>query len=250
MTYKICQVVFSTNRLEYLIPTLQSQKNLNYFGCEVHKIFIDDYPRTRNNAMLAELVKLFNYDEIILHQENLGLSATWSEFWNLIKDRDYDYIFHMEDDVEILEPVLITDLIELLESDSTISQVQLARQAWYFHETDPKATPTDLIYKNYRYNKGHIIFSPMASLYPLSITKIPYSEIHPGNINEGIVGGILSEKFEKTSANVKNFYGRNIIKHIGTWFVGKRVLPGEPGYDSFSRFDPNTKYNSTDGSEY
>ena len=81
MTYKICQEVFSTNRLEYLIPTLQSQKNLNYFGCEVHKIFIDDYPRTRNNAMLAELVKLFNYDEIILHQENLGLSATWSEFY-------------------------------------------------------------------------------------------------------------------------------------------------------------------------
>ena len=100
MTYKICQVIFSTNRLEYLTRTLRAQRNLNYYGCEVHKIFIDDYPKTRNDLMITELVKLYGYNEINLHPENLGLSVTWSQFWDLMKERDYDYIWHQEDDVD------------------------------------------------------------------------------------------------------------------------------------------------------
>jgi hypothetical protein len=250
MTYRVCQVVFSTNRLEYLIPTLQCQANLNFYGCEVHRIFIDDYPRTRNDPMITELVKLFGYDEIILHEQNLGLSVTWSQFWDLIKDRDYDYVFHMEDDVLIQQPVLITDLIELLAVDTEISQVQLARQAWYANETDPESLDTDLIYKNFRYTKGSVIFSPMASLYSLDVTKIPYKQFYDHNLNEGLVGRVLAEQKGQTSANIKNYYGKNIIRHIGNWFVGKRVLPNEPGYDQFEHFDPDIKYNSKDGSEY
>jgi hypothetical protein len=250
MTYKICQVVFSTNRLEYLIPTLEAQKNLNFYGCEVHKIFMDDYPRKRNNFLITELVKLYGYNEIILHQENQGLSATWSEFWNLIKDRDYDYVFHQEDDVAILEPVLITDLIELLENDSEVSQVQLARQAWYSHEQDPAPADTDHIYKNYRYIKGSLIFTPMASLYPLRLTQIPYRQYYDYNLNEGMIGKILWDEHRLVSANVRNYYGKNIIRHIGEWFVGKRVLPTEPDYQKFSQYDPDKKYHSRDGREY
>ena len=250
MSYKICQVIFSTNRLEYLKKTLRAQSNLNFYGCEVHRIFIDDYPKTRNDPMIADLVKLYGYEEIILHPDNLGLSVTWSEFWNLIKDRDYDYVWHQEDDVEILEPVLITDLIEILERDQTISQVQLARQAWYSNETEPESAPDDLIYKNFRYAKNSLIFSPMASLYPLRLTKFPYRHYYDFNLNEGLVGRTLHEHLGLVSANVKNYYGKNIIKHIGDWFVGKRVLPNEPNYKAFERYNPDTKYNSKDGSEY
>lgn len=250
MTYKVCQVVFSTNRLEYLIPTLEHQSNLNFYGCEVHKIFIDDYPKTRNNLLIKSLVELYGYNEVILHEENKGLSATWTEFWELIKDRDYDYVFHQEDDIKVLEPVLITDLIELLEKDSEISQVQLARQAWYHHEQDPKSEPTDLIYKNYRYTKNSVIFSPMASLYRHAITQENFKNGHEFNLNEGLIGKQLYESKGLRSANVKNFYGKNIIEHIGKWFVGKRVLPGEPGYELFGHFDPDKKYDSKDGSDY
>ena len=250
MTYKICQVVFSTNRLEYLTKTLKAQSNLNFYGCEVHRIFIDDYPKTRNDQLITDLVKLYGYDEIILHQENLGLSVTWSEFWNLIKDRDYDYVFHMEDDVEILEPVLITDLIELLQNDHQISQVQLARQAWYANETDPTASVDDHTYKNFRYIKNSVIFSPMASLYPLRLTRFPYRQYYDFNMNEGLVGKVLYEQLGLVSANVRNYYGKNIIRHIGDWFVGKRILPNEPNYEAFERYDPDIKYNSKDGTEY
>jgi len=250
MTYRICQVIFSTNRLEYLIPTLRAQSNLNFYGCHVEKIFIDDFPKTRNDNLLTGLVNLYGYKEVHLHRENLGLSATWTEFWNLIKDRNYDYVFHQEDDVEILEPVLITDLIELLQKDPTISQVQLARQAWYQNETDPTAAADDLIYKNFRYRKESVIFSPMASLYALDVTRIPYHDHYEFNLNEGMIGKVLLDHYGRLSANVRNYRGRKIINHIGDWFVGKRVLPGEPSYERWSHFDPDKKYNSRDGSEY
>ena len=250
MTYKICQVIFSTNRLEYLIPTLKKQSNLNFYGCDVHKIFIDDYPKTRNNALITSLVKLYGYNEIILHEKNEGLSVTWSQFWDLIKDRDYDYVFHQEDDVEILEPVLVTDLIEILEQDPTLSQVQLGRQAWYYDEKNPESSPDDLIYKNFRYIKGSYIFSPMASLYPLSRTRVNYREYLDVNLNEGLIGKVLGEKYGMTSANVRNFYGKHIINHIGEYFVGKRVLENEPGYDQFKMYDPDSKYHSKDGRPY
>lgn len=250
MSYKICQVVFSTNRLEYLIPTLRAQKNLNYYGCEVHKVFIDDYPKTRNDSLITELVKLHGYNEILLHEKNQGLSKTWSDFYKHIKDRDYDYVLHMEDDVIVTQPVLVTDLIELLEKDSTISQVQLARQAWYNHETDPSASDSDFIYKNYRYRKESTIFSPMASLCRYSTTQIPFEEHFTQNVNEGIIGNLLYNKFGQLSANVRNYYGKCIINHIGEWFVGMRVLPGEPGYELFEKYHPDKKYFSRDGKDY
>lgn len=250
MTYKICQIIFSCNRLEYLIPTLEAQKNLNFEGCEVDKIFIDDYPRTRNNSLITELVKLYGYEEIILHDENLGLSQTWSQFWDLIKDRNYDYVWHQEDDVVILEPVLITDLIEILNNDPGISQTTLLRGAWYSTESEPVAEPDDIIYKNFRYTKNSCIFSPMASLYRHELVKIPYRQYHNYSLNEGMIGSILYNHYNLISANVKNSQGNAYIKHIGEWFTGKRILPGEPSYENFSKFDPNKKYNSRNGAEY
>lgn len=247
---KIVQVIFSTNRLEYLIPTLRNMNNLNYYGCEVHKVIIDDYPRTRNNIMFTELCKIYGIDEIILNEENKGLSLNWTDFYKLIADRNYDYIFHLEDDVKILEPVLVTDLIELLEKDPEVSQVQLARQSWYHFEKDPSASAADYLYKNYRYIKGSLIFSPMASLCPAEIVTYPITKEYGCTLNEGIIGRYMYEKLNKVSINVRNYYGKHIIEHIGEWFVGKRVLPNEPSYELFSHYDPNLKYYSRDGKAF
>lgn len=247
---KIVQVIFSTNRLEYLIPTLRYMQNINYYGCEVHRVIIDDYPRTRNNTMFLELCKLYGIDEIILNKENKGLSLNWTDFYKLIAERDYDYIFHLEDDVKIMQPVLVTDLIELLENNSDVSQVQLARQAWYSHEEDPKASSTDFIYKNYRYIKGSLIFSPMASLCPISVARLPIAQEQGCNLNEGIIGQYMFERLNKVSYNVRNYYGGPIINHIGEWFVGRRVLPTEPSYEMFAHYDPNLKYYSRDGRSF
>jgi len=248
--YKICHIIFSTNRIEYLIPNLRSSHNLNFYNCQVDKIFFDDYPRTRNDNLLLSLVRLYGFNEVYFNTENKGLSATWDFCWNLIKDRDYDYIFHQEDDIEFLEPILITDLIEILKMDPQITQMQLARQAWYFHEQDPKREEDDIVYKNFRYRKGSVIFSPMACLYSNEITKLNFRSQYDFNPNEGMIGKYLYDNHQRISANVKNFHGKNLINHIGEYFVGKRVLPNEPSYDMFAHYDPNKKYQSRTGAPY
>lgn len=260
MSHKICQVIFSTNRIEYLTRTLAAQRHLDFGDCQVDKIFFDDFPKGRNNVMITELVKCFGYNEIYLHEVNQGLSSTWSEFWKLIRDRDYDYVWHQEDDVEILEPVKVKDLITLLQLDKDLSQVVLKRQAWYYGENEAAALPTDWTFGDYRYEKGSVLFSPMASLYPVDRARYDYHtfyntrypELNMGavNYNEGMTGKALYEDLGLVGAVIKNSQGKNYINHIGEYFVGKRVLPGEPSYEQFERFDPEKKYHSRNGDVY
>jgi len=260
MTYKICQVIFSTNRVEYLSRTLIAQQHLNFHGCEVDKIFIDDFPLGRNDLLIRKLVNAFGYHEVYLHEKNQGLSVTWTEFWNLIRDRDYDYVWHQEDDVEILEPVNMLDLIELLQLDPTLSQVVLKRQPWYFSDPAVEAKDTDWTYRKYRYEKNSVIFSPMASLYSIDKARFNYNQWyrehypsenwHDINFNEGMVGKALYEDTRLISGHLKNEFGNNIVNHIGEYFVGQRVLPNEPHYDQFAMYNPEKKYNSRNGQEY
>lgn len=260
MTYKVCQVIFSTNRLAYLTKTLASQRLLNFDGCTVDKIFIDDFPKDRNDLLVKTIVNSFGYNEVYLHEKNQGLSVTWTEFWNLIRDRDYDYVWHQEDDVVLLEPVKVADLIELLQSDPLMSQAVLQRQPWYSNETAAVAETSDRVFKTFRIVKNSAIFSPMASLYSIDRVRFPYSQWYREyyadtnfcsiNFNEGMVGKALLESCELVSATVKNSRGRNLIEHIGDYFVGKRVLPDEPHYDQFAQYDPEKRYNSKNGAAY
>lgn len=257
---KICQVIFSTNRIEYLIRTLKAQRKLNWEGCTVDKIFIDDYPQGRDDLFISELVRAFGYTEIYLHRENLGLSVTWTEFWNLIRDRGYDYIWHQEDDVEILEPVRILDLVTLLEQDQQLSQVVLKRQKWYPNEPETGPLETDILFQNYRYERGSLTFSPMASLYSAKVLEFPfskwYAETHPDtnysriNYNEGMVGKALGMALGRVSGHLKQSTGQNLVNHIGDFFVGKRVLPDEPHYEQFARYNPSKRYNSKTGEDW
>lgn len=262
---KVCQVIFSTNRIDYLMRTLKAGRdNLNFEGCEVHKIFFDDYPKGRDNFFITGLVQMYGYNEIYLHEENKGLSVTWSEFWNLIRDRDYDYVFHQEDDVEVLYPVKVLDLISLLQQDTILSQVVLKRQKWYKEESETEALPGDWTFHmsdyHYRYEKNSLIFSPMASLYSIDRVRFNYNQwfeinypetnLNSVNLNEGLIGKALYESSQLISAHLKHASGSNLINHIGDYFVGKRVLPGEPNYEQFECFDPLKKYNSRNGAEY
>ena len=254
---KICQVIFSTNRVEYLKRTLQHLKNLNWDGCTVDKIFIDDYPQGRDDLFLSELVKAHGFTEIYLHKENKGLSSTWTEFWDIVRQRNYDYVWHQEDDVLILYPIKIMDLITLLQKDPELSQVVLKRQKWYSNEEETRALDTDWTYLNYRYEKHSVIFSPMASLYSTERVHFPYSDWYKQtypqenwsqiNYNEGMVGKALREGLGLVSGHLKAFQGQNLVEHIGDFFVGRRVLENEPGFSEFSRYNPSKKYDSKTG---
>jgi len=250
MSYKICQVIFSTNRLQYLPKSLDTQRNLDFSGCEVDKIFIDDYPNGRNNMLITALAKVYGFNEVYLHSENMGITKTWQHFYNIIRDRNYDYIWQQEDDVEIVHPVKITDMIDILKADSSLSQLQLKRNNWYPHETEAvMCKDTDVIVPNYRYEKASPWFWMMAALYPGWIAKEPYLQVTGNNPSECVVANYLREKFNIGSGLLKTATGDIMVNHIGEFNRGKRVAEGEPGWDAFRWYDPDKNYSSKTGEE-
>ena len=92
---KICKVIFSTNRIPYLTKTLESTKNMVDFGDhEVDGIFIDDYPKDRDDDYIRNLAHSYGYNNVILHDRNVGLSGTWNELYTEhLANKDYDYLF-------------------------------------------------------------------------------------------------------------------------------------------------------------
>lgn len=243
---KILHVIFSTNRLKYLTKTLESHKYLDYGNHEVTKLIIDDYPKTRNDAifeLLCKTHKMLHW----LHKENLGLSVTWTQFFNYLKHQNYDYILHQEDDVVLLEPIKIDDMIECLESDNKIASVVLQRQPWYFHETESVIEETDIPFKNYFYSKNNKTFPIIFSLYKRSIIEYPFIDYWKFNLNEGMIMVYLDHYHQMYSVNLKNSLGKHIIEHIGEETIGKRILPGEPRWENFAHMHPDRVYSSRDG---
>lgn len=249
---KICQVIFSTNRINYLKRTLNSQKNfLDFSGVSlVNKIFIDDFPHGRDNQYITDLVKQHEFTEIVLHTENLGISSTWQEVFDLVKSRDYDYILHTEDDVELLMPIKVLDLVQLLESDPTLSQVNLKRNAWYNTEkADPLLTTEDKKYKNFLYEKTNKYFWSLFSVYPKRITEIDYRAEYGSCANESTIAEAVKNKYNLYSALLKTEIGSAIVEHIGDYTKGKRLNDSEPGAYLFKHYNPKKLYDSKTGEE-
>jgi hypothetical protein len=245
---KVLHVVFSTNRVEFLEKTFEANKRLDFSGLDVHHLFIDDYPMGRDNDSLLKFVFSNGYDEAILHEENLGITKTWQQLFDIVKERDYDYIFHHEDDVEVMHSLKVMDLVELLSQDNTLSQVQLKRNNWYEFETEeigPK--DDDVIFKNYRYEKATPYFWMLMSLYPAWIAREPIFEETGFNPSESVIANYLQQKYNIGAGLLKTSDGGIMVNHIGDYFHGKRVSENEPGWDGFKYIDPNVKYCSRTG---
>jgi len=251
--YKVCKVIWSTNRLEYLIPTLKSQASMiDWSGCEVHGIFIDDMPKGRHDGTVRELAKMFGYDEVILNPVNQGITVNWTNTFKMLSERGYDYVYHSEDDVVLNHPVHISELIDIIRSDPVISQVCLSRQAWYVGETDPVLLDEDRVYSDkYQYEYAEDYFWTLASLYRNDITRYPYHEYTEFNLSEYVVAQALKQSGLKTAKLKNRLAGAvNIVDHIGSYSIGKRVEPGEPGWHKFYMYDPAKKYDSRLGHEW
>lgn len=252
---RICQVIFSTSRIDYLQRTLESQCLLDFGTIQTDKIFIDDYPEGRDDSKTLSLAKNYGYREIILHGENFGIGRTWTEFWSMIERRNYDFVWQQEDDVVILERISILSLINALQN-LNYSQLVLMRQKWYPHETDPKPLATDDICEGFRIESQfprRWYFSSLASLYPMERIRFPYRawlakhypELSHAYLNEALIGKSLGEHADHLfSGHVKGLDGRNLCEHIGVISKGKRLLPGEPG-SSEVMCDPRPKHSVT-----
>lgn len=251
---KVLHVMFSTNRINYLTRTLEAQfSKLDFTGLEVHKMFFDDYPLGRDNAYISSLVREYDFEEVILHYKNMGITSTWNELFQIIKTRDYDYILHQEDDVEPTEIIKVLDLIEVLEANPDLSQVQLKRNYWFAADGPEDkwlgVKPTDILYKNFYLEKGNPWFWMLMSLYPKWIAEIDYVKLTGCCPSEGVLSSFMSSKYKKHSGIIKNLSGNNLVYHFGEVTKGKRVNKGEPGWEGFKHYNPNKEYYSRTGHE-
>jgi hypothetical protein len=261
MAIKLCFAIFSTNRPEYLVRALASQCLLTIDGFEVvDRILIDDFPLGRDDDAIRRLAASYGYRHVILHKENRSVGATWQELWNLIKPCDYDYVWHQEDDAVIIEPVCMSDLVDLLAAHPELSQIVLKRKPWYSGELPSIADESDFLWRGFRgeFNGGQYYFASIASLYPMERVRVDYQRwyrehyphepiFHCANINEALIGKVLLEGFGLRAMHVKTAAGGPLLEHIGKYTVGKKVLPHEPGFAHFAGFDPIRRYSSITG---
>jgi hypothetical protein len=250
---KITILFFSSNRLEFLIPSMDSFfKHINFDNFELYSILIDDYPKDRDDELFKNIQKKYGIDKLILHDENKGYSKTWKEGWDNIP-KDTDYIFHQEDDFTYHTEIEISSLIQILKKQPKLYQIVLKRQIWYEPPT------SDLIYKlengqlktfEESFNidgKTHYItgnrklFNANPCIYPYFITQLEYGN----TVQEHM---ILSHLLKKHPDMYGCFYGKRLdsplTTHIGHFTQGKKVLPGEPGYERYKVYDPNKKYDA------
>lgn len=245
---KICHVVFSSNRLEYLKKTLDSNSNLDYCGIDVEKILIDDYPINRNDNDLKVIAEKYKINKLLLNKENLGITKNWQQLFDIVNNYNYDYILHQEDDIELTEKIELKLLIEILEENKNLRQVQLKRNNWYENETEivgPKKD--DVIFRSYRYELSNKYFWMMFSLYPSWICRESIFQSTGYYPSESSISEYLNKNYNLYTALLKNNKGDAIINHFGEYSQGRRCVDGE--YLKFVNLDPNRKYCSKTGRE-
>jgi hypothetical protein len=247
---KICRLIFSTNRLEFLIPTLESHKNnIDMGNHKVYSILIDDYPKDRDDDAIKRVADHYKIDQVLFHKENIGITETWNEAWSIIKNIDCDYIWHHEDDVFFKQKVKIDTLQYLLENyKDKYCQIVLKRNAWYdFEFSWPLFYDTDFHYDEYIAQLHDTWFWSLAALYPKWVVDMPIQEAMGCNLGEGAIMEYFKQKLGMKALILKNKDGSNIVEHIGVYFKGKRASMSDPHWDKFKYMSPDVKYDSRTG---
>lgn len=283
---KICKIIWSTNRLEYLIPTLESSsKFINWGNHEVDGIFIDDMPTDRDDDLIRSLAESHGYNHVILHKENKGITYTWEESYSILTNlkKDYDFIWHQEDDLIINAPINIDDLIEYTYYDKECIQVALAYQMnWYWpqeaNEVSVNKTPMKRWNDFYTFNSNHFKKGTFDASFSLTKTKplldainmwkenklpllkdINLLELNKHVYCEGVIFIVLSayKAFHKKLNYLVDdwcisFYNKNkenFVEHIGEWTWGIRYCTEEIMSERIKEYEKNPK-SLSEGSVY
>ncbi len=93
-------------------------------------------------------------------------------------------------------------------------------------------------------------FWSLASIFPRAIVDLPHAEsVGEKNLSEYVVAKSLQQLGMQT-CKLKTEEGHNIVNHIGEYSIGKRAEPGDPRYEDFAAYDPETKYSSRHGTKW
>jgi|TARA_R110001592_G_scaffold21656_1_gene87083 hypothetical protein len=264
---KICKIIWSTNRLEFLIPTLETSKEFIDWGDhEVDGIFIDDMPTDRDDETLKFLAESHGYNYVRLHEKNLGLTNSWKASYEILKNinKDYDFVWHQEDDLIIKDHIKINDLIKYLNENEECFQVALPYQFnWYwpdhpegqyihqlplvewnnFHTVSSDYFGNGTFDTSFSLTKTKPLFNALKmwksgklpQLDSIRMVELKDHILCEGGLFQvmGAYKGFLKNKNSIINDWCISFYSKdkkNYIEHIGEWSWGQRT-----GIETFQR---------------
>lgn len=263
---KICKIIWSTNRLEFLIPTLETSKEfIDWGNHEVDGIFIDDMPTDRDDETLKFLAESHGYNYIRLREKNLGLTNSWKASYEILENigKDYDFVWHQEDDLIIKDHIKIDDLIKYLNEKDECFQVALPYQFNWYWPDHPDGQyihqlPLEKWNDFYTVSSNHFGNGTFDTSFSLTKVKPLFEALRMWRNNElSVLKGMMVElddhilcegglfkvmgaykSFIKGEIGQKDdwcisFYSKdkqNYIEHIGEWSWGQRM-----GIETFKR---------------
>lgn len=254
---RVLVVVFSTNRYEYLERTLAAfREHVDFGGCLVKTMLIDDYPATRDAVRAQTLEDRFGVDIVVRHEVNKGLGLSWRETWDAIRARPElgDWVFHLEDDAVFRRPVAVREVIEAFAaSPDPLTQVFFKRNVCYAPEEDFIARiEAGTLGDDVGGGTGGIggigvtqnaYFVAMASVYPRDLVTRFVSEADP---HEHTVRDYFGA-WNMTSGMWGSRDAPPAVEHIGTVSRGIKVSEYDADAARFSRLPVGRDYHFATG---
>lgn len=249
---RVLVVIFSTNRYAYLQRMLESlRRNVDFGGCFVHTLLVDDCPLHRDSAKSQSLRDRFCIDTVISHAENLGLGKSWREVWKMLRQRREEWVLHLEEDIVFNAPLKIKDMVEAYASSAEpLSQIFLKRNVCYAPEEDFIA----------RIERGEVgddrpgspvgvvnqrqYFVAMASLYPRDLALRYDFAIDPHEHN---ARAFFGEHFGMWSGMWGQRQDPPLITHIGEVSRGIKVSDYDSDAPRFAHLPTTQDYHFATG---
>lgn len=127
----LSMTVLTDGRKEYLSKTLPTW--IEAYGEIIpHKIIIDDSGSTGYRHWLTETFPDFLV--VAVGKDRCGYTEAMRKVFEVVRAYDQPYNLHVEDDFVLHKPPILSDVVSILDTFPSLSQMSFMRQPWYENE--------------------------------------------------------------------------------------------------------------------
>lgn len=122
----VALLVMTDGRREYIRDTIRSA-SCNLEGPFGPLFMYDDSADEANHEWLRNNFPSF---KLFYKETRQGFGGAINSAWEFMKDYEFEYIFHLEDDFTFNRKIPVDDMIQKLVENPNVYQMALRRQAW------------------------------------------------------------------------------------------------------------------------
>ena len=207
--------ITAANRKDVLYRTLSSFMENLLFRCNVEAIInIDNVGETGSTDTIAKIVELFMPIKLSRRSLKPNFSEAFAFCWHSV---EADWVFHLEDDWELMEKVEIREMIEILNDEKDLALLRLPK----FRSTEDKMKNWD---KFFPWN-GKYFECPSELRQAVGFCG------HPSLIKGEFVKK-CAPLLDQALNPEKQFHGDNIplVEEVMKWRYGVFSKPNHPAY--------------------